>query len=249
MNTLKKKWFIALLCLFFAYTSYFVYDNVASYRNFRSNENLADMIQDQEPVQTGHTGQVLEKYSAIYAKNDEFAGWVKIPGTLVDYPVMKPKEDNNYYLTRGPEGTKSKYGAVFLDMGTDLFNQKGNYILYGHYFRDGSMFGTLTYYKDESYWKEHPLIEFDTIYEEGTYEIISVFLSQVYRKNDDVFKYYKYVDITSEKDFTHYVTEVKKLSLYDTGKSAEYGEPLITLSTCDYWTENGRLVVVAKKIR
>ena len=245
-----KKWIIAFLVLFLITTGVLVNNGIEAYRHYRANEKMEELIKDQGSSLGTEDGnlQILPEYAAIYEKNSEFAGWIKIPDTMIDYPVMKPASDNNYYLKHGPDGEKSKYGAIFMDVGTDLTNRKGNYILYGHYFRDGSMFGTLAFYKDESFWKEHPRIEFDTIYEKGTYEIISVFLTKVYRQNEDVFKYYKYIDITSEEEFTKYVDGVKGLALYDTGKTAKYGEQLITLSTCDYWTENGRLVVVAKRI-
>ena len=193
-------------------------------------------------------GEILTKYREIYEKNPEFAGWIRIGGTLIDYPVMKPKTDNEYYLTHNPEGIKSKYGAIYLDVNSDLNNEKTNYLIYGHYFRDGSMFGSLENYKEKKYFKEHPYIMFDTIYEEGTYEIMAVFLSSVYQKNQDVFKYYQYTNITSEEAFNTYVSQIKKMALYDTGITAEYGDSLITLSTCDYWTENGRLAVVARKV-
>jgi sortase B len=193
-------------------------------------------------------GLILKKYREVYEKNQEFAGWIRIEGTLIDYPVMKPKTDNDFYLTHSPEGTKSKYGAIYLDVNSDLHNSKNNYLIYGHYFRDGSMFGSLENYKEENYFKEHPYIAFDTIYEEGTYEIMAVFLSSVYQKNQDVFKYYQYTNITSEEEFSTYVSQIKKMALYDTGITAEYGDSLITLSTCDYWTENGRLAVVARKV-
>lgn len=191
---------------------------------------------------------ILPRYREVYENNREFAGWISIEGTLIDYPVMKPEADNDYYLTHSPEGTKSKYGAIYLDVNSDLNDEKTNYLIYGHYFRDGSMFGSLQKYKQESYFKEHPYIEFNTIYEEGTYEILAVFLSKVYQKNQDVFKYYQYTDITNQQEFETYVSEVKKLALYDTGISAQYGDSLITLSTCDYWTENGRIAVVARKV-
>lgn len=249
---MNRKWVIAFLFLFIISTSYMVYDFVGSYIHYRSNERMENLLQEQkhENKREEHgTEQILPKFKAIYEKNDEFAGWIKIPDTMIDYPVMKPKADNSYYLDHSPEGEKSKYGSIYLDVATDLSNRKGNHILYGHYFRDGSMFGTLERYKEKSYWKEHPLIQFDTIYEEGTYEIIAVFLSQVYQKSEKAFKYYKYVDITSKEEFTYYVDHVKELSLYDTGKTARYGDSLITLSTCDYWTENGRLAVVARKIK
>lgn len=245
-----KKWIIAFLILFSISTGVLVHNEIEAYRHYRSNEKMEELLKTQESDSGAEEGsfQILPEFAAIYEKNSKFAGWIKIPDTTVDYPVMKPESDNNYYLNHGPEGEKSKYGSIFLDAETDLTNRTGNYILYGHYLRDGSMFGALASYKEASFWEEHPRIEFDTIYEKGTYEIISVFLSQVYRKNEEVFKYYKYVDITSEEEFTEYVDEVKKLALYDTGKTAEYGEQLITLSTCDYWTENGRLVIVAKRI-
>lgn len=248
---MNKKWIIAFLLLFIIFNAYLIYDGVESYRHYRSNERMAELLQDQgsEDNTEGGELQILPKYSAIYEKNNEFAGWIKIPGTMVDYPVMMPKEDNNFYLNHSPEGEKSKYGSIYLDVDTDLANRKGNYLLYGHYFRDGNMFGTLEHYKEEGYWKEHPNIQFDTIYEEGNYEIIAVFLSQVYRKNEDAFKYYQYVDITSKEEFERYVSHIKEQSLYDTGKTAQYGDSLITLSTCDYWTENGRLAVVARKIK
>ncbi|MDF3003102.1 MAG: peptidase sortase [Bacillota bacterium] len=191
---------------------------------------------------------ILPRYREVYENNREFAGWISIAGTMIDYPVMKPETDNDYYLAHSPEGTKSKYGAIYLDVNSDLNNEKTNYLIYGHYFRDGSMFGSLQNYKEETYFKEHPYIEFDTIYEEATYEILAVFLSKVYQKNQDVFKYYQYTDITTQPEFETYVSEIKKLALYDTGIDAQYGDSLITLSTCDYWTENGRIAVVARKV-
>ena len=77
---------------------------------------------------------------------------------------------------------------------------------------------------------------------------ISVFLSKVYDKDDDVFKYYKfYGDLTIE-EYNDYINNIKDLSLYDSDVTIEYPTKLITLSTCEYSNENGRLVVVAKEI-
>jgi sortase, SrtB family len=244
-----KKWVIVFLLLLLASTGYLIYQTVEYGRHERE---ISEMQQNKAQVQDEGQGKedlyVLPEFRMIYEKNKEFAGWIKIPGTMVDYPVMKPSDDNNYYLDHSPEGEKSKYGAIFLDKATDLTNKKSNAILYGHYFRDGSMFGTLENYKAESYWKEHPYILFDTVYEKGTYEIIAVFLSQVYHKDETVFKYYQFTDITTKDQFEYYIRNIKELELYDTGKTAQYGDSLITLSTCDYWTQNGRLAVVAKKI-
>ena len=110
------------------------------------------------------------------------------------------------------------------------------------------MFRTLLEYKKESYYKEHPIIHFDTLYERGEYEIVSVLLSKVYKTSDKVFKYYQFYKAESEAEFDAYIANVKAMALYDTGVEAQYGDELNTLSTCEYSTENGRIAIVARKI-
>ena len=110
------------------------------------------------------------------------------------------------------------------------------------------MFGNLNYYSKESYYKEHPQIIFDTIYEEGVYDIMYVFRSKIYNEDEIVFKYYQFIDAKSEVEFNSNITEMEKLSLYDTGITPKYGDKLLTLSTCDYLENNGRFVIVARKI-
>ena len=112
------------------------------------------------------------------------------------------------------------------------------------------MFAELLNYKEESYYKEHPTIRFTTLAEDKTYEIIAVFKSRVYYKSEkDVFRYYYFINAESEEEYNNYINESKKASLYDTGKTATYGEQLLTLSTCEYSQEDGRFVVVAKKVQ
>ena len=76
-----------------------------------------------------------------------------------------------------------------------------------------------------------------------------VFRSRVYREEEIVFKYYQFIDANSEQEFDSYMSEMASMSLYDTGVTAEYGDQLLTLSTCDYQEKNGRFVVVAKKVK
>lgn len=121
-------------------------------------------------------------------------------------------------------------------------------IVYGHHMKNGTMFGSLGRYKKASYFRDHPVICFDTLTEEGAYEILGVFYSRVYTDADEgVFRYYQYTDLTAEEAFDAYVRQVKAASLYDTGVEAVYGDKLLTLSTCSYHTENGRFVVVARQ--
>ena len=114
--------------------------------------------------------------------------------------------------------------------------------------KSGNMFGNLQKYAKESYGKKHAVITFDTIYEKAQYQVMYVFRSQVYNEDDIVFKYYQFIEANSETEFNSYMQEMSELSLYDTGVTAEFGDSLLTLSTCDSSQTDGRFVVVAKRI-
>ena len=113
---------------------------------------------------------------------------------------------------------------------------------------DGSMFAGLMKFKDKNFWEKHKTISFDTLTDRQTYEVIAVFKTVVYTDSPESFKYYQFVNAETAEDFTAYVEKCKELSLYDTDVTAEYGDKLLTLSTCEYSRTNGRLVVVAKLI-
>jgi len=139
-------------------------------------------------------------------------------------------------------------GAIFLDKDYNWLLPSTNLLIYGHNNLNGNMFQDLLKYEDENYYIEHPTIRFTSIYDDYNYEIIAVFKSRVYYEDEEnVFRYYKFINAETIDDYNYYVEESKKSSLYDTGKTAEYGEQLLTLSTCEYSQEDGRFVIVAKK--
>lgn len=191
-------------------------------------------------------GEVLEEYKEKKQEIPDMVGWLKIEGTGIDYPVVQ--RDNEYYMDHDDYGNEDVYGAVFLEQVNDYRTPDNNLMIYGHNRKDEKMFGELMNYKSEEYYKEHPFIQFDTLYEKGTYEIISVFLSKVYYTTDTNFKYYQFFGSEDPEKFESYVENVKKLSLYPIDAGASAGDFLITLSTCEYSTENGRLAVVARKL-
>ena len=192
--------------------------------------------------------EVLDEYKNLLNKNKKLIGWIKIDDTNIDYPVMQTT-DNVYYLEHNLNQEYDKNGSIFMDKDCNVLKPSTNYIIYGHHMKSGNMFGKLDLYEDEDYCREHPYIQFDTIYEKGTYEVMYVFRSRVYSEEEIVFKYYQFIDANSEQEFNSYMSEMESMSLYDTGVRAEYGDQLLTLSTCDYQEKNGRFVVVAKKIK
>ena len=191
---------------------------------------------------------VLDEYKTLYEKNKKLIGWLKIDDTIIDYPVMQTN-NNEYYLEHNFNQEYDKNGSLFLDCDCQIYPRSTNLIIYGHHMKSGQMFGQLQKYAKESYGKKHSVIQFDSIYEKATYQVMYVFRSQVYNENDVVFKYYQFIEANSEKEFNSYMQEMEKLSLYDTGVTASYGDSLLTLSTCDNSQEDGRFVVVAKRIQ
>lgn len=187
------------------------------------------------------------KYDKVYEQNNDFFGWICIEGTQINYPVMYTPDDPEYYLHRAFDGSRSSSGVPFMD--ANCYVGCGNYLVYGHHMKNGSMFAGITKFAKKEYWEEHKTIQFDTLDAPGTYEIIAAFYSRVYRVSDtDVFRFYNYTDLTDEDTFNEYMDQVYASAAYDTGVTAEYGDELLTMTTCSYHTTEGRFVIVAKKI-
>ncbi len=260
----KRKLFI-LLCSLVA-VGCLVYVVLYSYEDYRTKENYEQMAELKDSVINGQVvfpqeeapvihytdtdkevPEILDEYKNLFNMNKKLIGWLKIDDTIIDYPVMQTY-DNEYYLDHNINQEKDRNGALFLDKDCDVLAPSTNLIIYGHHMKSGRMFGNLDDYASESYYKKHSVIQFDTIYEKGTYEIMYVFRSKVYSEAEVVFKYYQFIDCYSEQEFDSYMQEMAAMSLYDTGVTAEYGDRLLTLSTCDSSVEDGRFVVVAKRI-
>ena len=191
--------------------------------------------------------EILDEYKKLFSLNKNLIGWIKIADTYIDYPVLQTN-NNDFYLKHNFNHESDRNGSIFLDKDCSVYPRSTNLILYGHHMRNGRMFGQLNKYSSVNFYKQHKYIQFDTIYEKGTYEVMYVFRSRIYEETSIVFKYYQFIDAMSETEFDSYMREMAEMSLYDTGVTAQYGDELLTLSTCDYYTDNGRFVVVAKKV-
>lgn len=262
---MKKKVIInvlAVVCLVIAlgcggYLAYYYY---TSAKSESAIQNLQDMITIDDSGDTGNTEKtdmvdvdgvmVQKKFEKLYRENHDFAGWVKIDDTKVDYPVMYTPNDSErgeYYIHRNFEGKYSAAGLPFVDRNCDLQLPTDNIILYGHNMNAGTMFHDIIKYEDREFYDSHKTFTFDTIYEDGTYEVIAMFYGQIQDEDSTAFKYYEFVNAGSEEEFMNFVANVKAMSVIDTGVDVAYGDKLITLSTCAYHVKDGRFAVVAKK--
>ena len=212
-------------------------------------DDLADLKVGREDLVTDK-GIVVGEYADLYLANNDIIGWIKVDGTNIDYPVMQTQDSPEYYLYRGFDKKPANSGTPFMDAASDIFIPTSNFMIYGHNMKNGTMFHELLKYKDRDFYNEHKTFNFDTIYKggQGTYAVIAAGYSQIYPQDSTKLKYYRYAGMTSQSDFNEFVKGVKALSEYDTGVVAEYGDQLVTLSTCAYHTEDGRFFVVGKRI-
>ena len=186
---------------------------------------------------------LLPQYRQFYRKNPEMVGWIRIDDTIIDYPVMHTPKDPEKYLHTNFEGEYSQPGVPFLDYRCKA--DSDNLLIYGHNMSDDTMFHTLVEYRLKSFWLNHPVIRFDSVYEEREFEVVAAFYDRVYYTHETNFKFYNFIDAKNKSDYNKAVKKFKEKSLYDTGVTPEYGQQLITLVTCTYREENGRFVVVA----
>ena len=192
---------------------------------------------------------ILPQYQELYAQNPDLAGWLCINGTNINYPVVQA--DNSYYLRRGFDRLYSTAGTLFLDercrLATPNAAGTANALIYGHNTASGSMFSQLLNYADKAFYTAHPTFQFDTLYEEGTWQVAAVLRTEL---GADALPYYSFFDASTQEEWQQRVDAILELSLYDTGVVPQYGDQLLTLSTCGVATvtTNSRFAVLAVKI-
>lgn len=187
---------------------------------------------------------VLAGYSALAEENPDFFGWIRISGTVINYPVMHTPDEPEKYLHRSFDGRETKSGTPFLSAG--CCEGCKNYIVYAHNMKSGAMFAGLMKYRKQSFWEEHKDICFDTLDALGEYRVIAAFYADAGENSD--FKYFAYTDLTQEERFNDFLVKVKENALYNTGEEVRFGDELLTLSTCTNRREDERFVVVARRV-
>lgn len=235
-----------------AFCGFHVYDHYA-HQNEQTEafEEIAEKVEQaqedesQAPeIPLTEEESILPEYGELFLQNPDMVGWIKVEGTSINYPVMQTPNEPNFYLKHNFEKEYSDLGTPYVQEDCDIA-ASDNLVIYGHHIKGQKMFGALEEYKSQSFYEEHKTIQFDTLTQHNEYEVIAVFKTVAY--SSEGFRYYDFVNAENEDEFNAYVEKCRELALYDTGVTAEYGDRLITLSTCEYSAQNGRLVVVAKK--
>ncbi len=238
--------YIFLIVLIIIATIYIIFFIKGKNDTIQESTALNDVQIDEAKVDDKTTERMLQ-VQELQKENPDVVGWIEIEGTNINYPVLQGT-DNSYYMTHNYKKEETKDGSIFLDKDYDWSIPSSNLLMYGHNMGDGAMFQDLLKYENEEFYKQHPIVRFTTATEDAEYEIISAFKSRVYYKSEkNVFRYYYFINADNEEEYNEFVSNAKEASFYDTGKAAEYGDQLMTLSTCSYHTEDGRFAVVARK--
>lgn len=255
---MNKKIYIIIISVLAAVlvtsTFFIIRHHIDSAEQTQVYESLVEIVdetqvpKENEEVIFSEDKTFIPEYLELFQQNDDMVGWIRVEDTKINYPVMQSIDEPNFYLKHKFDKTYSDYGCPYVQENCDVQKPSDNLVIYGHHMKDGSMFAGLMKFKDKGFWEKHKTISFDTLTDRYEYEVMAVFKTVVYTDSAESFKYYQFTDAAEEAEFNEYVAKCKELALYDTGVSAEFGDKLITLSTCEYSRTNGRLVVVAKRV-
>ena len=209
-----------------------------------------DSSEEPQTLETTSKGEVIRVYSLkeLFDMNSDMVGWLTVPDTRIDYPVMHTPNDVEYYLHTDFDGYYSFSGCLFVgdncDIDSDVF------VIYGHNMNNGSMFGEIDLYSYQNYFEEHRDVIFRT--RDGTrlYKVFAAFPTKVYDKDDEIegFRYYNSVGDKTKAEYEKTVKEICDLSVVSSDDVPAYPAQIVYLSTCAYHEENGRFVIAAYRI-
>lgn len=194
-----------------------------------------------EEVTVEKTPKYNVDFSTLKSKNSDTVAWIKVNGTLIEYPIVKTT-NNNFYLAHSFDKTYNNAGWIFADYRNKLDGTDKNIIIYGHNRRDGSMFGTQNKTLQQDWYNnpENLQINFVTENDNYLYEVFSVY--EIIAED-----YYIQTDFPNG-NFSEFIKTLKGRSIKDFGLEVNENDQILTLSTCGD-TSKYRVVLHAKKIQ
>jgi sortase B len=198
---------------------------------------------------------IQQKLAKLYAQNDETVGWLYIPGTNINTPIVQ-HTDNDFYLTNNFYGSYTKYGCVFADYRCKKNTLSKNTVIYGHDMSCGTAFYDLNRYDDIEWYKKNPIIEYCTLNGNYTFLIYTAFLTTVNSKDDGGYVFNFIEPNMTDSNFEGFIEQVNQRALYTTDVDLNSSDKIINLSTCNYNYTNTigqkvdtRLVVIGRLLR
>ncbi len=260
----RKTVLIIAIIVFTGSVSYLVNNKVDTVTTRNMYEGLSEQLYDPDTdkeyeISVEYPQDYQLKFAKLWEQNPDIVGYLSIPNTSVNYPVVQTtlKDDSgeNYYHRRDFTKASNSHGTPYADYESDIKRPSEQILIYGHNMTDGLMFGEVDKYKNLSFYQQAPIINFDSVYKNGQYKIFSVFITNSLPEHGEVFNYHMFIDAKDQAHYQQYIDEVRSRSLYDIPVDVQYGDELLTLSTCNYYYngirmfDEARLVVVARRVR
>ena len=254
---IRKSIFILCVLVFIGcmgYLSTKLFDSV-NHRNLAAN--LGSMVGKTDPEFVPNEWEYNPKLYDLYKENSDTIGYISIDDTNVAFPVVQTDKANDkgqkgqFYLRKDFYGAYSMYGTPFLDYRCEaqVEIQSRNLIVYGHnVYNDGQMFSDLIKYRQLRFYKEHPVVHFDTLYGDADWLVVGVILTNAYEKDGPVWDYNNFIDGDADKT-KEFLNQVAKRTLIVTGVDYNETDHFLTLSTCSYDFTDARVVIIARQVR
>lgn len=239
------------------------YNEIADiYNIYDPSSDSSNNVDEDEPEEEKYY-ELLTGAKKLLDINPDVIGYMRIPtkdgDPIVDLPVVQAS-DNDKYLHLSFKGEESRAGSLFLDHRNHfdvvsdhrlVEKNSENLVVYGHNMADESMFGNLKYYhRNSDYYENHPIIQFNSNYETYTYKIFAFFILDAFDETETKYDCWNNLNFNSEEDFYNFVNEAKRRTIRTNDVDVKYGDPLLTLSTCNsYFEDRGRLVIMARRMR
>ncbi len=231
----------------------FEQDNLASeISGMMGSENYTEE-QWEEIREWGYNPDLYE----LYTQNNDTMGYIKIDNTNIDFVVVQTEEANDkgekgqFYLRKDFKRQQSMYGTPFLDYRCNAQPeiQSKNLIVYGHnVYNDGKMFSDLIKYRQLKFYKEHPVIHFNTLYGNQDWLVVGVILTNAYEKDGPVWNYNNFIN-GDDASTAEFLNQVAKRTMIVTGVDYNTTDDFLTLSTCSYDFKDARVVIIAREVR
>lgn len=189
---------------------------------------------------------VQDSFADLTALNPETVGFLRIENAL-SLPVVQRENDNEFYLNHNFEQDEAPEGTLFLDGMNRLVPEDGCLIIYGHNMHNGTMFGSLDRYAEGDYLKSHPLVHFDTIYENRVYVPFAAFSASMDDGDASFFQVRRF--FPNGEDTEAFIASLKERSSLEIPVDVQSGDRLLLLVTCDYSHADGRFILALRQLR
>lgn len=233
-------WLIACAALVFSAVKLFGYIREGSQSTSLNDRLIDDAVALKEPAsKTGETAPIEVDFNVLLEQNGDIVGWLYCEDTPINLPVVQ-SSDNDHYLRRLLDGSWNTAGTLFVDCRNSGDFSDANTVIYGHNMKNKTMFGTLSCYREQSYFEEHPVMWLLTPSGDYKVELVAGYITPT---TSDVYSF----DLSDEEVLAT-VRQAVESSTFTSGVEISDGDRFLTLSTCSYEYDNARYVLIGRLV-